>query len=122
MRSSRIDSFPYPSHDGSLLMVGFTSAEQPRAIYAINARGDVKTLAKDIGRLEGLYEMNDHSPLISDWSTGSLFRWSTQGAIELLAKDFKGPADFGVVPRGNGMLVIVPDLVKSELRLIRLSR
>jgi len=113
----------YPSHDGSLLMVGFASAEQPRGIYSIGANGgEVKTLAKDIGRLDGLYEMDDKTLLVTDWNTGSLFRWSMKGGQETLAKDFKGPADFCVIPEGNGMLVIVPDLVKSELRMIRLSR
>jgi hypothetical protein len=42
--------------------------------------------------------------------------------METLAKDFKGPADFCVIPEGQGLLVVVPDLVKSELRLIRLAR
>ena len=40
----------YPAKDGSLLMVGTMSAEQPRGIYSIDAAGEIKTLAKDIGR------------------------------------------------------------------------
>jgi hypothetical protein len=112
----------YPSRDGTLLMVGFASAEQPRGIYAIDARGEVKVLAKDLGRLDGLYELDDRSLLVTDWNTGSLLRWSAKGGVETLAKDFKGPADFAVVPEANELLVVVPDLPKSELRLIRLSR
>jgi len=111
----------YPAKDGSLLMVGFMSAEQPRGIYSLSAGGEIKTLAKDLGRLDGLYQMDDGTLLITDWNSGSLLRWSTQGT-ETLAKGFKGPADFCVVPEANGLLVVVPDLVQSELRLVRLAR
>ena len=111
----------YPARDGSLLMVGIMSAEQPRGIYSLSAGGEIKTLAKDIGRLDGLYEMDDGTLLVTDWSTGSLLRWSAKG-IETLAKGFKGPADFCVIPEANGFLVVVPDLVQSELRFVRLAR
>lgn len=111
----------YPVKDGSLLMVGFMSAEQPRGIYSMSAGGEIKTLAKDLGRLDGLYQMDDGTLLITDWNSGSLLRWSAKGT-ETLAKGFKGPADFCVVPEANGFLVVVPDLVQSELRLVRLAR
>ena len=112
----------YPARDGSLLMVGFMSAEQPRGIYSVNAGGEIKVLAKDLGRLDGLFEMDDGTLLVTDWNSGSLARWSAKAGMEPLAKGFKGPADFCVVPDGQGLLVVVPDLVKSELRLVRLAR
>jgi sugar lactone lactonase YvrE len=111
----------YPARDGSLLMVGFMSAEQPRGIYSMSATGEIKTLAKDLGRLDGLYEMDDGTLLITDWNSGSLLRWSARGT-ETLAKGFKGPADLCVVPEAGGLLVVVPDLAASELRLVRLAR
>ena len=111
----------YPAKDGSLLMVGFMSAEQPRGIYSLSAGGEIKTLAKDLGRLDGLYQMDDGTLLITEWNSGSLLRWSAKGT-ETLAKGFKGPADFCVIPEANGFLVIVPDLVQSELRMVRLAR
>lgn len=111
----------YPAKDGSLLMVGFLSADKPRGIYSMSAGGEIKTLAKDLGRLDGLYQMADGTLLITDWNSGSLLRWSAKGT-ETLAKGFKGPADFCVVPEANGLLVVVPDLVQSELRLVRLAR
>ena len=43
---------------------------------------------------------------------------SGPGAQETLAKDFKGPADFCVM----GSTAYVPDLVKSEVRIIRMDR
>jgi hypothetical protein len=112
----------WPARDGSLLMVGFMSAEQPRGIYAMAADGEIKTLAKDVGRLDGLYEMDDGSLLFTDWNSGSLVRWSAKSGKQSLASGFKGPADFCVVPEASGLLVVVPDLAKSELRLIRLSK
>ena len=65
--------------------------------------------------------MDDGTLLVTDWNSGSLFRWSAKG-IETLAKGFKGPADFCVVPEADGLLVIVPDLLQSELRIVRLAR
>lgn len=111
----------YPAKDGSLLMVGFMSAEQLRGIYSMSAGGEITTLAKDVGRLDGLYQMDDGTLLYTDWNSGSLLRWSAKGT-ETLAKGFKGPADFCVVPEAGGLLVVVPDLVQGELRLVRLAR
>ena len=110
----------YPGRDGSLLVVGFMSAEQPRGIYSLSAGGELRTLAPGLGRLDGLYQMDDGTLLYTDWNSGSLLRWSPKGT-ETLAKGFKGPADFCVVPEANGLLVVVPDLVAGELRLVRLA-
>jgi len=112
----------YPARDGSLLVVGFMSADQPRGIYALSAGGEVKALSKDLGRLDGVYEMDDGTLLVTDWNSGSLSRWSAKTGLQTLASGFKGPADFCVVPEAKGLLVVVPDLVKSELRLVRLGR
>ena len=111
----------YPGKDGSLLMVGFMSAEQARGIYSIDAQGEIKTLAKDIGRLDGLYQVDDGTLLVTEWNSGSLLHWSAKG-VQTLAKGFKGPADFCVIPEPNGFLVIVPDLVQSELRFVHVAR
>jgi len=111
----------YPAKDGSLLMVGFQSAEQPRGIYSLGAGGELKALSKDLGRLDGLYEMSDGTLLATDWNSGSLFSWTPKTGMKTLASGFKGPADFCVVPEAKGYLVVVPDLVKSELRMIRLA-
>lgn len=112
----------YPAKDGSLLMVGFKSADQPRGIYALGAGGEIKTLAKDVGQLDGVYEMDDGSLLVTDWKSGSLFRWNARTGQQPLATGFKGPADFCVVAEAGGLLVVVPDLVKSELRMVRLEK
>jgi len=111
----------YPAKDGSLLMVGFMSAEQSRGIYSLGASGEIKALSKDLGRLDGLYEMDDGTLLVTDWNSGSLFSWTPKTGMKTLASGFKGPADFCVVPEAKGYLVVVPDLVKGELRMVRLA-
>jgi hypothetical protein len=111
----------YPSKNGSLLMAGFMSDKEARGIYSLSAKGEVKELSKDIGRLDGLYQMKDGTILATDWNSGSLFSWTPKAGMKTLASGFKGPADFCVVPEAKGYLVVVPDLVKSELRMVRLA-
>jgi DNA-binding beta-propeller fold protein YncE len=111
----------YPAKDGSLLVVGLKSNKEARGIYSVNAKGEVKALSKDIGMLDGLYQMNDGTILATDWNSGTLFSWSDKAGMETLASGFKGPADFCVIPQAKGYLVVVPDLVKSELRFVRLG-
>jgi DNA-binding beta-propeller fold protein YncE len=111
----------YPGRDGALLVVGFLAADQPRGIYSVSAAGEVATLAPSVGRLDGVYRLDDGSLLVTEWNSGSLLRWSPKGT-DTLARGFKGPADFCVVPEASGMLVVVPDLVSSELRMVRIAR
>jgi hypothetical protein len=112
----------YPAADGSLLMVGFMSADEARGIYSMAAGGETKELAKGIGRLDGVYQMRDGGLLVTEWNTGSLAVWDEKMGIQQLASGFKGPADFAVAPNAEGLLVAVPDLVQSQVRLIQLGR
>jgi len=112
----------YPAADGSLLMVGFKSKTDPRGIYSITADGAIKDVSKGIGRLDGVYQMQSGALLVTDWKSGSLFAWTKKTGMKTLASGFKGPADFAVVPNPTGMMVVVPDLVKSELRLVQITR
>ena len=112
----------WPAKDGSLLIAGFKSDKEARGIFALTAKGEVKKLSQDIGRLDGLYEMKDGTLLATDWNTGSLFSWSEKAGMQTLATGFKGPADFCVAPNARGLMVVVPDLVKSELRMIQLGK
>ena len=108
----------WPARNGSLVIVGFLAADKPRGFHSMGADGDLKAMGQPIGRLDGVYEMRDGSLLVTDWNSGSLARWTAKGGMETLAKDFKGPADFCVL----GDTAYVPDLVKSELRIIKLGR
>ena len=112
----------YPANDGSLLMAGFKSDKEARGLFALTAKGEVKSLTQPIGRLDGLYQMKDGTILATNWDNGSLFMWSEKDGAQVLASGFKGPADLCVVPEKNGLLVVVPDLPKSELRMIKLVK
>ena len=111
-----------PGKRGELLIVGFQSAKDARGIYSYSKDGELKELAKGLGRLDGVHRMRDGSLLVTDWNSGSLARWTEQGGMEPLAKGFKGPADFAVIDGGKSMTVVVPDLPGSQLRIIRLGR
>ena len=112
----------YPAADGSLLMVGFQSAEEPRGIYRMEPSGEPQPIAEDLGRLDGVYQMEDGTLLVTDWDSGALGAWDENMGFQELATGFKGPADFAVVPNAEGLLVVVPDLLQSELRLIQLGQ
>jgi len=113
----------YPARDGRLYMVGFPAADKPKPIFALGVSGQIKPLSDPIGRLDGIYQLNDGSLLFTDWNTGSLSRWSQKGGVQKLADGFKGRADFCVVPgSGGAMTVVVPDLPQSQLRFIELSK
>jgi hypothetical protein len=111
----------YPARDGSLLIVGFQSPKQARGIYSLGRNGDIKTLAKDVGRLDGVFQLRDGSLLVTDWNTGTLSRWTPKSGMQPLASGFKGPADFCVIPEAKEYTVVVPDLVQSQLRFVRLA-
>jgi len=65
--------------------------------------------------------MRDGSLLVTEWNSGSLSQWTPKSGMQALAKGFKGPADFCVIPDAKGLTVIVPDLVQSQLRIVRLA-
>jgi hypothetical protein len=111
----------WPARDGSLLIGGFQSPKERRGLYEMNKDGEIKTLADKLGRIDGVYQLKDGSLLVTDWDSGSLAHWSAKGGMQPLAKDFKGPADFCVIESGKGMTAFVPDLVQSQLRIIRLA-
>lgn len=108
----------WPARDGTLLMGGFLAADKPRGLYRMAGDGEPRASGAPVGRVDGLHEMRDGSLLITDWNSGALGRWTEKGGLEVLAKGFKGPADFCVMDD----TVYVPDLVASHLRIIRLGR
>jgi sugar lactone lactonase YvrE len=111
----------YPSKDGALWMVGILSDKEPRGIYKMTPGQDPVTIYKDVGRLDGLYAMKDGSLIFTDWNTGSVHHWTAKGEKQVLATGFKGPADLCVFPHGKGLRMVVPDLPKSELRIVDLA-
>jgi hypothetical protein len=108
--------------DGSLLMAGFKSKDEPHGIYKMTLGQEPKLISQPIGMLDGLYELKNGDLLVTDWVTNSLFQWNEKTGVHKLVGDIKGPADFAVVPNKQGYLVALPDLVKGEVRLIQLGR
>ena len=111
----------YPGNDGALLMAGSKSDKEKRSIYSMKPGEDPKPLSMEIGRLDGLYQLKDGTLLVTDWDSGSVFTWSEKAGRTNIASGFKGPADLCVWPHEGGLMVVVPDLVTSELRMIQLA-
>ncbi len=107
----------FPAKAG-LVVVGFSSADEPRAIYRVGKK--TRALSEPIGRLDGVLELKDGSLLVTDWNSGSLFQWSKKMGMQKVAVGFKGPADFCAIARGKGVTAYVPDLVQSLVRILEL--
>lgn len=111
----------YPGNDGSLLMGGFDTPKDPHPIYSMKPGGKPIALTKPIGRVDGLYQAKDGTIIATDWDSGSAYLWTKMSGMTKIATGFKGPADLTVIPEMHGLTVVVPDLVKSEIRFIKLS-
>jgi hypothetical protein len=112
----------YPSKSKALLVAGYDNGDQDHGVYSIAGAEKFETLIKNLGKLDGLVQLKDGSILVTDWKSKSLIIWNRKTGAKQLATGFGGPADFCVVPEGKRLLVVIPDLVKSELRFIRLSK
>ena len=112
----------YPGKGSALLMVGFKAKEEPRGIYSMAPGKEPELLSDKIGNLDGLYMMSNGDLLATDWNTGSLFQWNKTMGMKQLATGFKGPADLCAFPNSKGLMVVVPDLVKGELRFVQLGK
>ncbi len=112
----------YPGKNGALLMVGFKGKDDPRGIYSLVPGKEPELLSDKIGMLDGLYLMSNGDLLVTDWMSGSLFQWNKTMGMKKLATDFKGPADLCAFPNSKGLMVVVPDLVKGELRFVQLGK
>ena len=112
----------YPGKNGTLIMVGFEAKDKPHGIYEMAPGKDPKLISDNIGMLDGLYRMKNGDLLATDWVSGTMFQWSKKMGKQDLAKGFKGPADLCAIPNAKGLLVVVPDLVKGELRFVQLGK
>lgn len=112
----------YPGKGGALMMVGFKDKDDPRGIYSLVPGKEPQLISDKIGMLDGLYLMSNGDVLATDWMTGSLFQWNKTMGVKKLATDFKGPADFCAFENAKGLMVVVPDLVKGEMRFVQLGK
>lgn len=112
----------YPGPDGTLLVAGFEMDGTNRSVYSIKPDGSFTQLTKLMGLFDGIARLDNGSLLITDWKTKSIFQWSKDSGRKVIASRFMGPADFCVVDKNMHFLIVVPDLIKSELRFIRMSK
>jgi hypothetical protein len=110
----------FPGPEGSLVVVGNDDQGELHSIYVFDSGGEIKALSGDLGSLDGVGRLSDGTLLVTDWKSKTLFGWSPDKGTKPLAKGFSGPADFCMISEGKGMLAVVPDLVKGELRIMRI--
>lgn len=112
----------WPRPDGGLLIASSPRDRGPGPLYLL-AEGDVEAQAitPPLGRLDGLAMLHDETIIYTDWATGGVYALAPGGQPRLLAEGFTGPADFALIPEGSGYRLMVPDLVKGQLRILRLE-
>jgi DNA-binding beta-propeller fold protein YncE len=109
------------TRDGALYIASYAQ-DGSGPILKLVGPNKVQAVTGPLGSLDGLAILGDGTILYTDWAHHGLFAVRPGGKPYRLAVGFKGPADFAVIPKGRGYLVIVPDLVTGVLRFIVLGR
>lgn len=107
---------------GVLYIAAMGFQRGPGPIFRLVGPNRIQAATAPLGRLDGLAILRDGTILYTDWAHHGLFAIKPGGKPYQLAVGFLGPADFAVVPRGGGYLVVVPDLVTGVLRFIAITR
>ncbi|MFZ3064677.1 MAG: hypothetical protein WA277_05275 [Nitrospirota bacterium] len=108
---------------GNLYVAGYDFGGSDRGLYSVSAKEDVKTLLPPFGQLDGIAHTKDGKYIFfSDWKTKSLYKMKIGGKPEAVATGFEGPADFALWEDDKGIHIAIPDLAKSEMRLIDISK
>lgn len=111
-----------PLGAGKLCVVGFHFGGPDAGVHSVDSSGKIQSLSKPFGKLDGVAVLEGDTLLITDWKSKSLLKWSPKAAMQTLAKGIAGPADFALAPRDNGVLVVVPDLIKGDLYFIDIRK
>ncbi|MCF8041225.1 MAG: hypothetical protein K9K65_15320 [Desulfarculaceae bacterium] len=111
----------WPAPGGGVIIAAKKDLGGLGGLYQARDVGQMTQIRGDLGRLDGVAMLRDGSYLYTDWAGGGLFLLSGGGGPMKLAGGIKGPADFALVPRGKGYLVVVPDLVTGEVHLIEIA-
>lgn len=111
----------WPAPGGGIVIAAKKDLGGPGGLYQAQDVGQMSQIRADLGRLDGVAMLSDGSYLYTDWAGHGLFLLSGGGGPVKLAGGFKGPADFALVPRGKGYLVVVPDLVTGEVHFIEIA-
>lgn len=108
--------------DGRILFCTYPGQSPPGRIYRLLGRDKFEPISEELGRLDGLAMLPDGTLIYTDWEGKGLFALDPDGKSRLLVGGISGPADFALVPNNGIYLLVVPDLVKGDLRFFTLEK
>ena len=109
--------------EGNLLVAGYDFGGGERGISSVSPKGEVKELLPPFGQLDGIAHTKDGKNIFfSDWKSKTLYKMKIKEKPEAVATGFEGPADFALWEDDKGIHIVIPDLAKSEMRLIDILR
>jgi sugar lactone lactonase YvrE len=53
-------------------------------VHALSPGGEIKRMSTDLGRPDGVYQLDDETLLVTDWNSGWLARWSEKEDLQPL--------------------------------------
>ena len=108
---------------GNLFVAGYDFGGGERGISSVSPKGEVKELLPPFGQLDGIAHTKDGKNIFfSDWKSKTLYKMKIKEKPEAVATGFEGPADFALWEDDKGIHIVIPDLAKSEMRLIDILR
>lgn len=108
---------------GNIFAAGYDFGGSDRGLYSVSSKEEVKVLLPPFGQLDGIAHTKDGKYIFfSDWKTKTLYKMKIGGKPEAVATGFEGPADFALWEDDEGFHIAIPDLAKSEMRLIDISK
>ena len=108
-------------HDDELIVAPLGQRERdgaapaPGHLYSLNLENKAKRMItnRPLGNLDGLELDGSGGHFVSDWSTHQVFRVTSGGMREGVLSGVKGPADIGVVPEKE--LLVVPRMLENKV-------
>ena len=93
----------------------------PGHLYSLNLESKAKRVitGKALGNLDGLELDGSGGHFVSDWSMHRVVRVSSGGIAEEVLSGIKGPADIGVVPEKE--LLVVPRMLENKVTAYELG-
>ncbi len=108
---------------GNIFVAGNDFGGSDRGLYSVSSKEEIKVLLSPFGQLDGIAHTKDgKSIFFSDWKSKTLYKMKIGGKPEAVATGFEGPADFALWEDDESFHIAIPDLAKSEMRLIDIKK